>query len=217
MMSSPNILISVGSFNPITIMHLRIFELAKHHLKTKKNIQIQKGVISPTNDKYAAIKPSLSPSQHRLAMINLALKDVDWIVCDDWETRQPNWVRTLPALKHYETIYGKNLRLLCGADLIESFLVPNLWADEHIQDIISSYGLVVLPRKGTNPWKLIHDSSKSEIFMSNLHRIDILDESCSLDISSTMVRTAVREGQPIDQLVNREVAKYITDKGLYKY
>lgn len=197
-------------------MHLKIFEIAKHHLKIKKNIHVEKGVISPTNDNYAAIKPSLSPSNHRLAMIQLALKDVNWIVCDDWETRQPHWVRTLAALKHYETVYGKNLKLLCGADLIESFLVPNLWSDEHIEEIINSYGVVVLPRKGSNPWRLIHDSSKSEIFKRNSDQVDILDDFCPIDISSTMVRNAVKEGQPIDHLVNCDVAKYIEDKGLYR-
>lgn len=216
-MSCPTVLLSVGSFNPITFMHLRLFELAKHHLKIKRNIKIEKGVISPTNDRYATIKPSLSPSHHRLAMIRLALKEIDWIVCDDWETRQPEWIRTLVALKHYESVYGKNLRLLCGADLIESFLVPNLWSDEHIEEILNSYGVVVLPRQGSNPWKLIYDSPKSDIFKRNSEKIDIIDDFCPIDISSTMVRTAVKEGKPIDHLVSSDVAKYIKDKGLYKY
>lgn len=177
------------------------------------------GFISPTNDSYALIKPTLSPSKHRLEMIRLAIDDLEtrWIICDDWETRQKEWVRTLPALKYYSTVYGPNLKLLCGADLLESFLIPNLWSDEHIEDILSSYGVVVLPRKGSNPYKLLYDSCKSDIFKRNINQIDILDESFSLDISSTMVRNAVKEGLPIDQLVHRNVARYIEDKGLYKY
>lgn len=200
-------------------MHTRMFELARHHLKTKKNISVEQGIISPTNDCYATIKPSLTPAHHRLAMIRLALKDVEshWISCDSWETEQKTWIRTLPALRHYETVYGKNLRLLCGADLIESFLVPDLWADEHIEEIIRSYGIVVLPRPGSNPWKLLYDSPKSEIFKRNLDQIDIIEDHSPLDISSTMVRDAVREGKPINQLVHQDVANYIHSKGLYKY
>lgn len=200
-------------------MHLRMFELAKHYLKTKRNIQVEKGVISPTNDHYAIHKPSLSPSHHRLAMIDSALKDVEshWIICDDWETRQNEWVKTLHALRHYEKVYGKNLRLLCGADLLESFLIPNLWLDEHIEEILSSYGIVVLPRPGSNPWKLLYNSSKSKIFQRNIERIDIMDESCAADISSTMVRNLVKEGKPIDHLVHRDVASYIKKNGLYRY
>lgn len=196
-----------------------MFELAKHHLRCKKNIVVEEGVISPTNDNYASIKPSLSPAHHRLAMIRLALKDVEphWITCDDWETRQKEWIRTLPALRHYETIYGKNLRLLCGADLLESFLVPGLWSDEHIVEILNSYGIIAVPRKGSNPWKLLCDSPKADIFQKYLHQIDLIDDSCSSDLSSTMVRDAVKEGRPIDHLVHKDVVSYIKNKGLYRY
>ena len=200
-------------------MHLRMFELAKHHLVTKKGINVTKGVISPTNDHYARIKTSLSPSHHRLNMARLALSDVqyEWIVCDDWETRQTDWIRTLPALRHYETVYGRNLKLLCGADLLESFLVPNLWSDEHMEEILRNYGIVALPRIGSNPWKLLYDSSKSDIFKRNLDRIDIIDGIAPIDISSTMVRRAVKAGEPIGQLVHPDVANYIRDHGLYRY
>lgn len=196
-----------------------MFELAKHHLRAKKGIQVEKGIISPTNDNYAILKPSLSPSHHRLAMIHLALKDVDsgWIVCDDWEVKQKEWVRTLPALRHYATVYGKNIKLLCGADLLESFLVPNLWSDDHIEEIIRDFGIVALPRPGSNPWKLLYDSPKSAIFKRNLDQIDIVDDTNPIDVSSTMVRNAVKDGKPIDHLVHRDVANYIIRKGLYKY
>lgn len=218
MMSAKAVLISCGSFNPVTVMHLRMFDLARHHLKTKKNIEVVKGVISPTNDHYATIKPSLSPAFHRLAMIRLALRDAEsqWIACDDWETQQHGWVRTLPALRHYETVYGKNLRLLCGADLLESFLVPDLWSDEHIEEILK-YGVVTVPRPGANTWKLLYDSPKSQLLKKHIDQIDIVEDFCTCEISSTMVREAVKEGKPIGHLVHRDVAKYIETKGLYKY
>lgn len=218
-MAQPHVLISCGSFNPITVMHLRMFEVAKQFFKSKKNIDIQKGVISPTNDHYAAIKPTLIPSRHRVAMINLALKDVTgaWIVCDTWETRQQTWIRTLIALRHYESVYGSNMKLLCGADLIESFLVPNLWSDEHIEEILTSYNIVCVPRCGSNPWKIIHDSEKSHIFRKHLDCIHIIEDWAPTNISSTQIRTAVRENQSIDHLVNKDVAAYIKANNLYKY
>lgn len=200
-------------------MHVRMFELARHYLKSKMSMEVEKGVMSPTNDSYVLIKPSLSPACHRLAMIRLALKDVEsnWIVCDDWETRQNEWIRTLPALRHYSTIYGKHIKLLCGADLLESFLIPNLWADEHIEEIIRDFGIIVVPRPGSNPWKIIHESAKSNIFRKHLNSIMILEEDNQFNVSSTMVRNAVKEGKPINQLVHKDVERYIRDKGLYKY
>lgn len=213
----PQVLIAFGSFNPITVMHLRMFEIAKHHLLTKKNIIVEKGVITPVNDLYARLKPSLSPSRHRLAMIRLALNDIKWIVCEPWETEQKERVLTLPALKYYETKYGKNITLLCGSDLLESFLIPGLWADDHIEEILRCYGVVCVPREGSNPWKLIHDSSKAHMFKKYLDNIEIVDDFYSMNISSTIVRESVKQGKPIDHLVHKAVANYILTNGLYKY
>jgi nicotinamide mononucleotide adenylyltransferase len=71
-------------------------------------------------------------------MVKLALKDSDWIILDTWESQQNDWTKTLIALNYYQEKYSKThgnnvqLMLLCGADLIESFNVPNLWLDEHV-------------------------------------------------------------------------------------
>lgn len=217
--SAPHVLISCGSYNPITNAHLRMFELAKYHMRMKKHIIVEKGIISPTNDAYAVIKPSLSPAFHRLAMIKLALKDVkkNWIVCDEWETQQKDWVRTLPALRHYSTIYGPNMKLLCGADLIESFSVPNLWLDEDIEEILKTYGILVLPRKGSEPFKQYYQGPKSKLLNKYQDRLEILDVSFLVSGSSTQVRDSVKEGRPIDQLVHPDVARYIEDHNLYRY
>lgn len=211
-------LLACGSFNPITNMHLRMFEVARHYLKTKKCIQVVKGVLSPTNDNYANYKPSLSPSNHRIAMVRLAIREPDynWIVCDDWETQQKDWIRTLPALKHYSTVYGNNLKLLCGADLLESFLIPNLWSDEHIESILNDFGVVVIPRRGSDLRKMLHDSDKAPIFKRFIDQIHIVEDFTMIDISSTMVREAVKKGQPIGDLVHPDVARYIAKEGLYK-
>ena len=38
------------------------------------------------------------------------------------------------------------LKLLCGADLLESFAVPGLWDEEDLASIVRDYGLVVISR-----------------------------------------------------------------------
>lgn len=50
------------------------------------------------------------------------------------------------------------MKLLCGADLLESFSIPGLWADEDIETIVGQYGLVVVTRLGTDPWKFVYES-----------------------------------------------------------
>lgn len=50
------------------------------------------------------------------------------------------------------------LKLLCGADLLESFATPGLWKDEDIEAIIGQHGLVVISRAGSNPEQFIFNS-----------------------------------------------------------
>ena len=56
------VLISCGSFNPPTIMHLRLFELARTHLQ-KCGYSVLGGMISPVHDKYKEKKDSLISSR----------------------------------------------------------------------------------------------------------------------------------------------------------
>lgn len=67
------------------------------------------------------------------------------------------------------------VKLLCGADLLESFGTPGLWADEdvslgdchvsqlygeyfQIEAIVGQHGLVVITRSNVNPTEFIYNS-----------------------------------------------------------
>ncbi|RWS31809.1 nicotinamide/nicotinic acid mononucleotide adenylyltransferase 3-like isoform X2 [Leptotrombidium deliense] len=122
--------------------------------------QVIRGVISPVSDKYS--KPNLVASHHRVEMVRRALSssNCNWIQVDDFESKQTEWMTTLKVLKHVESslnINNATVKLLCGADLIETFSVPNLWKDDDIKEIVTHYGIVVIPRKGWNPDKYISE------------------------------------------------------------
>ena len=56
---------------------------------------------------------------------------------DPWECQQETWTTTRQVLEHLqevskETDNQAKIKLLCGADLLESFATPNLWADEDV-------------------------------------------------------------------------------------
>lgn len=130
------ILLSCGSYNPITFMHLRIFELAKDYFNNNGQFEVIRGIISPVHNNYK--KKGLISSIHRNKMVELSLKDSNWIEIDTWETEQQDWSFTLSSLTNCKEKmskkYGDDIRvmLLCGADLLESFNVPNLWRDDHV-------------------------------------------------------------------------------------
>ena len=123
---------------------------------------------------------------------------------DPWETQQEGWTLTASVLKHFQetlnsdmstcimpllyssSIFksldaegGGRVKLLCGADLLESFATPGLWdsqdvcymaldpffqSDEcfisQIESIVKDYGLAVISRSGSNPEKFIYESDQ---------------------------------------------------------
>lgn len=151
----------------------QLTELAKDSLVNRMHCQVVEGIISPVNDSYATNK-YLAPAHHRCEMIRRALKPLrgqaHWVRVDEWESQQSEWTRTLDVLKHFQAEVNRKwgigeikLRLLVGADLFETFNVPNLWKDSDIEEIITQYGLIVITRKGNDPWQTLKKSSKSSI------------------------------------------------------
>lgn len=237
---------SCGSFNPITNMHLRMFELARDFLEETGQYKVVKGIISPVGDAYK--KRSLIEAQHRLKMARLAVELSDWISVDGWESSQREWMETIKVIRHHsqqlraaednndevDTVnYGKKRRiednqyvmpavnrnrdrarlmLLCGADMLETFGVPNLWKPEDIAEIVGDFGLVCITRSGSDPHQFIHQSDELWQYRKNIH---IVNEWVSNEISATHVRRALRRGQSVRYLLPDSVINYIQENNLY--
>ncbi|XP_066580904.1 uncharacterized protein Nmnat isoform X2 [Prorops nasuta] len=236
------ILMSCGSYNPPTIMHLRMFELARDHLHKMGSCIVVGGVISPTHDAYG--KQDLVNAAHRCAMLRLALQNSDWIRLSTWETRQNGWTRTKASLQHHQNLLNsvvydsseiksleiedlewipenvKNscdqppiqIRLLCGGDLLESFGTYGLWLEEDIDAIVGQHGLVVVTRQGSNPNKFIYES---DILYKYVDNIIIVTEWIPNDISSTRIRRALKRGENIRFFVQDSVIDYIYSNEIY--
>eukprot|EP00111_Clytia_hemisphaerica_P020753 TCONS_00061202-protein len=217
------LLLSCGSFNPITHMHLRIFELARDTLHKTGLFEVVGGIMSPTHDAYK--KAGLIESKHRTAMCQLGTKSSDWIRVSLWESEQAAWSTTITVLKHiqenakqktqpnYTTLPDNvRVRLLCGADLMESFSVPGLWKDEDIKCIVGEFGLVVITREGCNPEQYIEKHHILQQFKDN---ITLVEEWIPNEISATKIRYALNQNESIKYLVPDPVINYIKEHGLY--
>ncbi|XP_038578740.1 nicotinamide/nicotinic acid mononucleotide adenylyltransferase 1-like [Micropterus salmoides] len=240
------VLLACGSFNPITNMHLRMFELARDYLEDTGQYKVVKGIISPVGDGYK--KKGLIEACHRLEMTRLATENSDWITVDSWESLQPEWVETAKVVRHHynealaaeqnndhvDTVkYAKKRRmveesyfeesshhkrrdspqlmLLCGADVLESFGIPNLWKQEDIAEILG-HGLVCITRSGNDPHKFIHQSDMLWEYRKNIH---LVHEWVTNDISATHVRRALRRGRTVRYLLPDGVIRYIQEHSLY--
>ncbi|XP_044301461.1 nicotinamide/nicotinic acid mononucleotide adenylyltransferase 1 isoform X2 [Varanus komodoensis] len=94
------VLLACGSFNPITNMHLRLFELARDYLHETGKYKVVKGIISPVGDGY--MKKGLISASHRVAMARLATESSDWVEVDDWESKQKEWQETIKVLRYHQ-------------------------------------------------------------------------------------------------------------------
>uniref|UniRef100_A0A673J6E7 Nicotinamide-nucleotide adenylyltransferase n=1 Tax=Sinocyclocheilus rhinocerous TaxID=307959 RepID=A0A673J6E7_9TELE len=96
------ILLSCGSFNPITKGHIHMFEKAREYLHKTGRFIVIGGIISPVHDSYG--KSGLVSSRHRLTMCQLAVQSSDWIRVDPWECYQDTWQTTCSVLEHHRDL-----------------------------------------------------------------------------------------------------------------
>uniref|UniRef100_A0ACB8EED1 Nicotinamide/nicotinic acid mononucleotide adenylyltransferase 1 n=1 Tax=Sphaerodactylus townsendi TaxID=933632 RepID=A0ACB8EED1_9SAUR len=212
------VLLACGSFNPITHMHLRLFELARDGLNGTGKYKVVKGIISPVGDAYK--KKGLISSSHRMTMAKLATESSDWVEVSNWESSQNEWQETVKVLsdsvlKLILQLFLKctpQLKLLCGTDILESFAVPNLWKREDISEILTDYGMVCITRAGNQAQKFIYES---DILWRRKENIHLVEEWISNDISATKIRRALRRRQSVRYLVPDSVLAYIEKHKLY--
>lgn len=102
--------------------------------------------------------------------------------------------------------------MLCGADVLESFVIPNLWKQDDIAEILGRYGLVCITRSGSDPYKFIHQSDLLWKYRKNIH---VVPEWVTNEISATHVRRALRRGQSVRYLLPDDVVQYIQEHQLY--
>jgi len=213
------VLVACGSYSPITYLHLRIFEQARDYLMSETGkYNVIGGVISPVHDAYG--KSSLVAGHHRLEMCKRAVQDSDWIVTSPWEIEQSQWTRTAHVLKHYQNQLNDSklfpspiiVKLICGADLLESCLIPGVWKIEDLDFILGKMGVTVIERSGLNVRSLIDDNP---ILAKYKDTIDVVPQRFSNTISSTLVRQSLREHLSVKYLTPDAVIKYIYDNNLY--
>jgi len=205
------VLVAAGSFNPITHMHLRLFEKGRDHMRGL-GYHVVGGFISPVSDKYS--KKGLISASHRLPMCEAAAAGSKWISVDTWEARQSDYIPTLHVLEYLAQQLGEGITplLLCGGDLVESFNAPGVWKPEHVEEILRKFGVLCLERSTADLKAVIKANHVLETYSSNIH----IFKDVTNEISSTSVRDFVSRGWSVKYLVPDAVEQYILQHNLYK-
>lgn len=189
-----NIGLFFGSFNPIHVGHM---VLANYMLEFTDITKIW-FVVSPHNP--FKKKESLLDERQRLRMVQLAIGDNNKLsACDiEFKLAQPSYtIDTLVYLKEKYPTY--RFSLIMGADNLESF--PK-W--KNYEAILKHHSIYIYPRPGHNGGAL---SSHPKI---------TLTEAPLIEISSTVIRKAIKEKKDMRYFLPYHVWQYIEEMHFYE-
>ncbi|XP_075232037.1 nicotinamide mononucleotide adenylyltransferase isoform X2 [Lycorma delicatula] len=157
--------------------------------------------------------PTRQVLQYHQNQLNAAIKSTETPKkrqkCQDNEN-ETDWV--MNAVRHCSNNDIIHVKLLCGADLLESFGTPNLWQNDDIETIVGEHGLVVITRNECNPYKFIYES---DLLTKHMNNIVIVTEWIKNEISSTKIRRALRRFESVKYLIADSVVDYIRNNMLY--
>lgn len=185
-----------GTFNPIHAGHLII----ANYMVEFSDLDEVWMVVTPHNP--FKKKSSLLDNHHRLEMVYKACEDYPKLRPSDIEFNlpQPNYtVNTLVQLeeKHPDTGFS----LIMGEDNLKSF---HKWKNYEV--ILEQYSIYVYPR--------ISNGLVESQFRDN-EKISMVPAPI-IELSSTFIRKAIKEGKDIRAMLPQKVWDYIDTMNFYK-
>ena len=146
---------------------------------------------------------------YRLKMCELAFENVDGVVISDCEITRGGKSFTYDTLKELQRP-DTRLFLLCGTDMVLTF---DRWY--RFEDIIKMCYPVYV-RRENDPLMTNRVVAKISEYYKKYGVMFRKIVTEPLELSSTDIRKAVREGRDISGLVPHRVADFIRENGLYK-
>ncbi|XP_045513595.1 nicotinamide/nicotinic acid mononucleotide adenylyltransferase 1 isoform X4 [Pieris brassicae] len=104
------------------------------------------------------------------------------------------------------------VKLLCGADLLESFATPGLWSDDDLEAILGRHGIVVVSRAGSDPGRFIYESDMLYKYRKN---VILVTNYIVNEVSSTVLRRLLRRNESAKYLTDDNVISYVRQNQLY--
>lgn len=190
-----------GAFDPIHIGHLFVASA----LTAQRGLD--RVLFLPVGD--PAHRKAEAPASDRLAMVVAGIARDTRFAVDETALRQSGPVYTADTMPLLRAAYPEaQLCFIAGADS----LVDTPWRrlDEVARALHRFY---VVAREGTSPEQLA--PTLATLPPDLAQRFELVDLPL-VDVSATVIRRRVAQGQPIRYLVPDAVADYIIEKSLYK-
>jgi len=185
-----------GSFNPIHVGHLII----ANQLVENSDLDQIWFVVTPHNP--FKKKSTLLDNYQRLEMVYLATKDYDTLKESDIEFNLPQPNYTVNTLVHLTEKYPKHeFALIMGEDNLKSF---HKW--KNYQTILEYHSIYVYPRIS---------EGKVDTQFNDHPKITRVDAPI-IELSSTLIRNAIKDGKNIKPLLPEHVWAYLDEMNFYR-
>jgi len=185
-----------GTFNPIHVGHLTI----ANHMAEYSDLDQVWFVVTPHSP--FKKKSSLLDNHHRFQMVDRAVEDYSKLRASDIEFNltQPNY--TINTLTYLEEKYPDyEFALIMGEDNLKSF---HKWKNYEL--ILERHHIYVYPR--------VSDGNVETRF-DNHPKIHVVN-SPIMELSSTFIRKAIKEGKNIRPMLPEHVWSYLDEMNFYK-
>ena len=183
-----------GSFNPIHIGHMAI---ANYMIEFGEIDQLW-FVVSPQNP--LKEKKTLLADYHRLELVRRAIGDDARFGVSDIEFNMPRPSYTIDTLAYLGEKYpNREFSIIMGADSLETF---NQW--KNYEELIRKYHRLVYPRPG-----IAEDELRK-------HENITLMGAPMIEISSSFIRKAIKEGKDLQYFLPPETYRYMREMHFYE-
>jgi nicotinate-nucleotide adenylyltransferase len=191
-----------GTFDPVHLGHLMMSREAKVSLDLHEVILVPAGqpLLKPTHP--------ITPAEHRLQMLWLAVADKPNYTVSTMELERPGPSYTVDTIAQLREHYGNEdeIFFILGWDSLAQFAA---WREP--SRIIGMCYLVAIPRQGCpRP-----DLEVLEESVPNISQRVIFLEKPLVDISASAVRERAARGMSLRRFVPGAVAEYIKQHKLY--
>ncbi|MBS5988411.1 nicotinate (nicotinamide) nucleotide adenylyltransferase [Anaerococcus hydrogenalis] len=189
-----------GTFDPIHIGHLIIME------NVINSMNLDKIFILPNSNPPHKLQNKKTDIKIRLKMVREAIKDNHKIEINDYDYRNNSIHYTYQTIDFFKKTYPDDeFYFIIGED---SFLDIKKW--KNYEQILKE-NLIVFKRYSEINSSLLSEINEIKKYNKNIYLID----NIALDISSTLIRSLVKDKKSIKYLVNDKVIEIINRENLY--
>ena len=212
-----------GTFNPIHHCHLTIAH------QTRKRVGLDRILFIPTGDPPHKPSDALATAGHRVEMVRLAIAAEPSFSLSEIEARHPSKSYSIETVQALRDEYGTETELFFILGL-DAFLELDSW--KQASQLIRLIHFIVVPRPGTvfaslHTMPLLPSIDRSSLAALDAGQKDRLDLSWTpstnlillrlppCDISASVIRTRLKNGQTVSKLLPAPVESYILHHKLY--